>query len=184
MLCERCKKNPATVHLTEVIKDIRSEIHICEDCAREIGLNSKLTGFSLSVSEMLSFLENGESGQINSGNQCIRCGTTFMDYRRDEHVGCPECYHYLGEQLKPILNCPEKKEYCGKTPLLYGVLVPAGPDEPTSPMGNEPDNKHNDETIETLRKRLNEALKDERYEDAAYFRDRIRFESTSGTDRS
>ncbi|HUW57720.1 MAG TPA: hypothetical protein VMZ92_13860 [Planctomycetota bacterium] len=38
ILCQICKKNVATVHLTEIIKDKKREIHLCEGCARKKGL--------------------------------------------------------------------------------------------------------------------------------------------------
>ena len=37
MTCDICKKNLATVHLTEIIDDKVTELHICEDCAKKKG---------------------------------------------------------------------------------------------------------------------------------------------------
>ena len=34
MLCERCHKNPATVHVTKVLNDKKTEVHLCEQCAK------------------------------------------------------------------------------------------------------------------------------------------------------
>ena len=172
MICERCKKNQATVHLTEVIKDIRSEIHICEDCAKEIGLNSKLSGFSLSVSEMLSFLESGNIHHDEEPGCCPRCGTSFMDYRRDERLGCPECYHYLGDPLVSIIiSCHENRKFAGKKPLLYGIMPCLSKN---LSVADEKIQEPLNFSLEDLRQRLDEAVKDERYEDAAALRDRIR----------
>ena len=54
MLCDICKKNPATVHLTEIIDEQMNELHLCEDCARhksaameqQFGLSDLLAGMA------------------------------------------------------------------------------------------------------------------------------------------
>ena len=33
MLCEKCNKNQATFHYAEVINGVRSEHHLCGECA-------------------------------------------------------------------------------------------------------------------------------------------------------
>ena len=38
MLCDICSKNPATVHLTEIIDDQMNELHLCEQCAHHKSL--------------------------------------------------------------------------------------------------------------------------------------------------
>ena len=37
MLCQRCRKNQATVKVTTVINGQKTETHLCEDCARKAG---------------------------------------------------------------------------------------------------------------------------------------------------
>ncbi len=54
MLCDICGKNPATVHLTEIIDDQMNELHLCEECARQksaqmeqqFGLSDLLAGMA------------------------------------------------------------------------------------------------------------------------------------------
>ena len=41
ILCQICKKNVATVQLTEIIKDKKREMHLCEQCAHRKGLPVK-----------------------------------------------------------------------------------------------------------------------------------------------
>ncbi len=38
ILCQVCKKNVATVQLTEITEKKRRELHLCEDCAKKRGL--------------------------------------------------------------------------------------------------------------------------------------------------
>ena len=35
MLCDTCSKNPASVHLTEIIGGEITEVHLCEECAKK-----------------------------------------------------------------------------------------------------------------------------------------------------
>ncbi|MDD5518734.1 MAG: hypothetical protein PHV98_05220, partial [Candidatus Omnitrophica bacterium] len=54
MLCDICKKNEATVHLTEIIDEQMNELHLCEECARQksvameqqFGLSDLLAGMT------------------------------------------------------------------------------------------------------------------------------------------
>ena len=80
MFCERCKNSEATIHLSEVIKDMKSEVHLCEGCAREVGLNTKISNFSLSLPEMLTFLNVDEVTDYKDGKHCSTCGSDFLDY--------------------------------------------------------------------------------------------------------
>ena len=55
MLCDNCKVNQATVHLTEIVDEEMTELHLCEDCAREksatmeqhFGLSDLLAGLAV-----------------------------------------------------------------------------------------------------------------------------------------
>lgn len=174
MFCDRCKIKIATIHLTEIIKDERSEAHLCENCAREIGFNSKLSNFSLSVSDMLSFLDVNdvkaeESSLYGTRPVCSICGTTFMDFKRSGRLGCEECYTFLDESLIPVISSYHgEKRHIGKIPDFYDKSA----DYMKSSV--EPVKKDDDDTLENLKLKLDVALLEERYEDAALFRDLIR----------
>ena len=40
MLCQRCKKATATVHVTDLVSE-RKEMHLCDGCAQEEGITVK-----------------------------------------------------------------------------------------------------------------------------------------------
>ena len=54
MVCDVCGKKKATVHLTEIVDEQTSEMHLCEECARQkstqmeqqFGLADLLAGLS------------------------------------------------------------------------------------------------------------------------------------------
>jgi protein arginine kinase activator len=167
MFCERCKNIEATIHLTEIIKDMKSEVHLCENCAREIGLNSKLSNFSLSIPEMLSFLDIHDVDEYVEGSVCKTCGLSFIDYKREGKLGCPDCYQYLGESLQSVIaGSHGSGKHTGK--------------HPNNPAGASPDafNKaarnYAQKTLDELKLMLDRAVFEERYEEAAMLRDKIR----------
>ncbi|PKL40619.1 MAG: hypothetical protein CVV44_03185 [Spirochaetae bacterium HGW-Spirochaetae-1] len=169
MLCERCKKIEATIHLTEIIKDVKSEVHLCESCARDIGLNSKLSNFSLSVPEMLSFLEVNDVTDMDEGNRCMTCGMTFVQYTRQGKVGCADCYTQLDNSLNSVIRSYHgDKKHIGKIPAHVSV-------------NHEPVRQEKvvvkRQSFQELQTRLQNAVMEERFEEAALLRDRIREET-------
>jgi protein arginine kinase activator len=171
MFCERCKNIEATIHLTEIIKDMKSEVHLCENCAREIGLNSKLSNFSLSIPEMLSFLDIHDVDEYVEGSVCRTCGLSFVDYKREGKLGCPDCYQYLGDSLKSVIaGYHGSEKHTGKHPSN-----PAG----ASPEAfNRAARVYARKSLDELKVMLNRAVFEERYEEAAMLRDKIREEES------
>lgn len=167
MLCERCKNIEATIHLTEIIKDVKSEVHLCESCAREIGLNSKLSNFSLSIPEMLSFLDVSEIDESSAGSVCKSCGLSFMDYSRENKLGCPDCYVYLKDSMKSVIaGYHGATRHAGKQPAMTGAVAAETCARTVRTVTMK-------KSIDELKAQLNHAVYEERYEDAAQLRDRI-----------
>jgi len=167
MFCERCKSAEATIHLSEIIKDIKSEVHLCEVCARDVGLNTKISNFSLSLPEMLTFLNVDEVTDYKDGKHCSICGSGFIEYKRDGKLGCPECYNNLSEFLEPVLSgFHGEKSFIGKSPVYNEHPVITG-----KVFKNE---KIEAVKASDLQAELDLAVNEERYEDAAVLRDRIR----------
>jgi protein arginine kinase activator len=168
MQCERCKSIEATIHLTEIIKDVKSEVHLCESCARGIGLNSKLSNFSLSIPELLSFLDINEVEGYEDGSLCRSCGMTFLEFSREGKLGCPDCYNYLSDSLKSVI-------------LAYHGAIKHVGKHPDNDRSNDKDSFLKSVQVfserrskEALKKQLNKAVQEERYEEAAMLRDKIR----------
>ncbi len=167
MFCEKCKKNEATIHLSEVIKDMKSEVHLCEGCAREVGLNTKISNFSLSLPEMLTFLNVDEVADYKNEKICSLCGSDFFYYKRDGRLGCPECYNNLAEFIEPVLTGYHgDNRHIGKFPVHNG--------EADSTKKSHMMNNHFSDNITDYKAQLDIAVNEERYEEAAILRDKIR----------
>src|SRR5262249_4727119 len=88
---QRCKKAPATVHLTDVSKAGNRERHLCERCAQEEGYAVKTP--HMQVSELLTnFVLQQPQVQELAHLTCPTCHTTFIEFRNTGLLGCPHDY--------------------------------------------------------------------------------------------
>ncbi len=149
--CNLCSK-PATVHLTQIVNNKVHKIDLCEECAQAKGVTDP-TGFSLS--DLLLKASLNTEG-IEAGPRCEQCGFTQNDFKKTGRFGCPHCYETFNALVEPMLdNMHKGTTHTGKVPQkalarksLYDRLT-------------------------TLELDLSEAIKTERYEDAARYRDEI-----------
>ncbi len=154
----------STVHLTEIVKDIKSEVHLCERCAREIGLKSDLSGFSVSMPQLAGFMAETQQQGFTENLYCKSCGMSYEIFTRTGRLGCPDCYVDLAQSLKDVIeSIHHGGQYRGQVPeqMQTGKVERIKPD--TSTQHNIP-----------LEEQLNAAVAEERYEDAALLRDLIR----------
>lgn len=169
MLCEYCNKKEATIHLTEILEGERSEAHLCEFCAKKIGINSKLSGFSPNITDMLSFIEVDEAFDDTNRPSavCGVCGTDFSKYANSGKVGCPDCYAYLKENLSGVINGYHgDKIHAGKIPAQWRA--------PAQKKRSEAESDLESQSVVQMEKYLKQAVLDERYEEAALLRDKIK----------
>lgn len=171
MNCEECKQRPATVHLTKILNGQKTEMHLCEECARqhdEIPFNF---GFNMepnfSIQKFLAGLlgggtpgagaaENVEEASADAP-QCPNCSLTYGQFGKVGRFGCSQCYQSFAPQLEPLLRRVQgNSHHTGKVPLRGGG---------TAGQKRE---------IDQLRHELHDAINTEAYERAAVLRDRIR----------
>ena len=154
--CSLCGK-PATVHLTQIINNKIHKVDLCEDCAKAKGVTDP-AGFSLADLLIKGALNNettteGEGGGI----VCPACGFSQQDFKKIGRFGCPKCYDAFRPMLAPLLGSMHKGvTHTGKVPQ-HALARRSIYDRLTK-----------------LEMELDLAIKTERYEDAARFRDEIR----------
>ena len=157
MLCELCKQTQATVHLTEIVNEQMSELHLCEACANQKGAQVE-SHFGLSdlLSGLSDFGKTQEPEEVST-KACANCGMTYDDFRKAGRLGCAECYttfkRSLGSLLKRIHGSPV---HLGNSPAR--LVKPA---------------RAKTELAE-LRRRLERAIEHEEFEQAAQLRDQVR----------
>ena len=156
MLCDVCKENEATFHLTQVIEGKVQKIDLCEACAKAKGVTES-TGFSLSDLVIgLGASKEMERVAAGAASQCPECGFTQADFKKTGRLGCPTCWTTFDAGLSALLKQIHKSEqHVGKVPARAVKALQTV------------------EQIETLVTLLKKAVSEERYEEAASIRDRI-----------
>ena len=153
--CEKCDRE-ATVHLTEIADGQKVERHLCEECAAAEGITIKA---QLPISQLLEELVlQSAAGKELSELRCDVCGITFLEFRQNGLLGCPNDYQAFENVLIPLLERAHE-----------GASVHAG-----KVPSNAADKERRQNELLQLRGRLKEAVAGEDYELAAQIRDRIK----------
>ena len=157
MQCDLCHKNPATVHLTEIINDKVTELHICQGCAQ---VKTQELKQQLSVPELLGGLIDIEGIRPKAtALRCSTCKMTYSDFKKTGRLGCAQCYTTFKDNLLPLLRKIHGSiNHQGKTPGVVGAR------KATSSASR----------LKELKERLARAIKMEEYEAAARLRDEIK----------
>lgn len=154
--CDLCGK-PATVHLTQIINNKIQKVDLCEECAQKKGVSDP-DGFSLADLLAKNFAVPGEMAHPAGGSSlaCGACGCSAKDFKKTGRLGCPDCYEALAPIIMPILvGVHRGTEHVGKIPERLKSRL------------------ERRRRFSQLDQDLQQAIRDERYEDAAGYRDQI-----------
>ena len=157
MLCDICGKKEATVHITEIIDNKMTELHLCEECARKkevsIEHSFSLADFLGGLTDIGTILEPAKMVQ----KKCPGCGLGYNDFKKIGRLGCDRCYETFKEALDPLLKrIHGSNRHLGKFPVSQARKVKVKT------------------KLEGLRARLEEAIQVEKYEEAIKLRDQIK----------
>lgn len=155
--CQFCS-NPSTIHLTDIVNKTKHEMHLCDACAREKNLIPEPPQ-ELNVPVLLQLV----LGQLpaprpaTADSVCPECGTPYAHFRAQGRLGCPHDYDAFRPLLEPLIERVQNgsTRHSGKTP-----------------------NRHRRRLAQArrveLEAQLQQAVNEERYEEAARLRDSIR----------
>lgn len=168
MLCQHCGKKAATTHIKRNINGNKEEMHLCSECAKELGVmeDFRMPSFEEMLGESLlgTLLGTSAAGAnaLAGVERCSTCGSSFNDIVNSGHIGCSDCYKKFAERLEPSI-----RKIHGKTKHLGKFISYTQNEEPKK---NEVKNEN---PIEKLKRELKSAIDEQRFEDAAALRDRI-----------
>ncbi len=149
-LCEVCRVNTATIHLTQIQNGETLTRHICEDCAEEEGIPFGHGRHNDDEDDFGSPVENVDEPII-----CPRCGTTEDQLAAFGEVGCSKCFETFREFLDERSSYHSAfRRYDGKKYRHSG-------------------SRSFQSELDTLRRELGTAIAEQRFETAAVLRDRI-----------
>lgn len=160
MICEKCKQNKATVHLTKILNSNKVEMHLCEDCARKS--NESIFENPFTINNFLTgLLDSVQASPLKvdyiKATTCSKCGMTYGKYKQLGRVGCSNCYSVFRDKLMPLVkNIHRSSEHVGKVPNKAGERMKLI------------------RQIANLKKQLKHVIVNEEYEKAVTIRDRIR----------
>jgi protein arginine kinase activator len=160
MLCEHCKERDAVVHVTQVVDNGVTLLHLCEKCAAEMGVETTVA--SLPAKHPLGDFLQAVQQQMNVAQadavRCSFCATTLRDFRASGRLGCAHCYGAFEQSLRELLRRVHgSSRHVGRA---YEAPHPASMQRAT--------------TLVELRDRLRRAIETEQFELAATIRDQIR----------
>lgn len=162
MFCDDCKEKPATVHLTQMINGKKIDVHLCTECAANKGFLLFDNDKKFSIPNFLGSFLGGDFNlhdvpSLASIGNCNNCGMSFSDIRQTGKLGCSECYKAFDSELEPTLRrIHGNSNHIGKIPVRGGERVFLKKE-----MGG-------------LKLELQQAIKEENYEQAAEIRDKIK----------
>ncbi len=160
MYCQNCNERPASVHLTKIINGEKTELYLCEHCAREKGeLNFVTEPFSINnllAGILKSDLYPGRKVMKPATDNCSNCGMSYSQFGQVGRFGCSECYEKFNSSLSQLMRrIHGSDQHTGKVPQrIGGTLI----------LKRE---------ISELRNELQRAVAKEEFEKAAELRDKI-----------
>lgn len=162
MLCEHCHENEAKITYTIVEGNAMRQKHVCPSCFQDFLAKqfpaSQIPPIDIQpmIQELLSLFQ-GKDGEGEGDRSCPVCGRSLKAFRKTGMFGCDSCYDTFAEELKALL------------PRMQGAERHEG----TMPEAFRKDREAS-EKEQALQSRLDLAVAEERYEDAAKLRDEIK----------
>lgn len=164
--CEVCKQRSATLHLTNYINGQKAEVNLCRVCAVEHGyieneeeaytIHDLLSGFFNVYPNLTTTTDVNERKRHEL--HCPECQMTYQQFSRSGKFGCSQCYEVFNEYLNPIFKRVHggTTKHVGKIPKRQYVYL------------------EHKRQVHKLREHLKKLINEERFEEAAELRDKIK----------
>ena len=163
MRCSYCGKNEAPFRVEQSVGQEQTLHWMCVDCAQMAGIMTELPPRMPRPADLFEELLFGQEDDGVVEKRCDNCGTTYRDFRDTGKVGCPTCYTLFHHDIAELAGVADD-------PRAYDGALP-GRVEPYKTFYVD---------REALRRQLQTALDEERYEEAAHLRDRIQIMDGQG----
>lgn len=142
MLCQRCKKNQATVSYVEEINGEKFGYNLCLKCYTEM-----FGGFNTAVNNDILAGLFGQPARRRE-RTCPVCGTSYSEFERTGLLGCASCYDVFKEELMPYIE------------RIQGKVVHVGK------VGQDAREQDLTRKLSRLQEELERAVREKRYTDA------------------
>ena len=150
MLCEECGQRNAEVIMTTLIGGQSTTRHLCRECVKKYKAGDLQAVLAAVLSTMS---EKQHTPEIT----CPRCGETYAEFQKTGMLGCAECYRAFQKELTPLIaRVQGRSQHAGRRP----------------PVSEEEQALQS--RMEELRSRMEAAVAEENFEEAAQLRDEMR----------
>ena len=163
MLCSKCGQREATTHYQQTINGKTIVMNVCPECAKELGLSQMFHGFSglnFNIADVFAgLLESLSSSLLPTQESAVypECHSDLKTIINSGKIGCARCYTTFRNELIPTIEQLHGKVYHqGKLPRSAGEAA------------------RQKAHLSSLKKKLEEAIRTQDFENAAKYRDEIR----------
>ena len=197
MLCQNCGKNEVNFRYTQIINGVKKEMALCDKCAKSLGLESLDFNMPINFSSFLGdFLNDAMDTQFlpsftKTGSlQCDNCGMTYDEFVDTGKFGCSHCYDIFADTLDSVFkNIHGSSMHVGRRSKLSNQEKKSVEEDLEKLKQKESKGENSkgkaetkkssvkneiQEKLEKLNAELKQAIKEERYEEAAKIRDEIK----------
>ena len=150
MLCEECNQKNAEVLITTVVNGESITRHLCRDCLKKYQDN----GMQAVLAALLAAMARK---QKSPDITCPRCGETYAQFQKSGMLGCAACYQAFRRELTPLITQVQgRNQHAGRRPFVSEAEQALHARR------------------EALRARMEAAVAEENFEEAAALRDELR----------
>ena len=158
MLCEKCGKKQACYHSTLVVNGEAKSTHLCEKCAEKEGVfnhayNSIFDEFR-SLTNFLGFSDFDDK-------ICPNCHWSLRKFKNTGTLGCGQCYDTFEDEIEDIVKRIQ--------PYSANKI-----DNIEFKVEQKKQTLTKQQKLDNLKADLQQAIKDERYEDAGVINKEIK----------
>ena len=107
MLCEDCRKEDATVHLTQVINKQKIVLNLCQNCAKRRGFSNPLKNIPFPLADFLTSMVSENAMRADSQlmeQSCPVCSLSYDTFAKTGRLGCGNCFSVFRQPLQDLLR--------------------------------------------------------------------------------
>ena len=149
MLCDKCKKCEACYHSTLVINGEVKSTHLCEECAILDGVFTPHTSIFDEFKTLTNFLGFDDF----EDKFCPSCNWSLSQFKRSGRLGCGECYNAFEDEITDIVKRIQPYADHNAENIEFNIQTNNADVSKKQQLAN-------------LKLDLQNAIKEERYEDA------------------
>lgn len=159
MICDDCKERDAVVNYTAVKDNTLVQLHLCEQCASERGVETTVSTLPKHpLGEFLNQVQQQIVAAPADASRCTFCGTTMADFRASGRWGCARCYSQFENGIRELLR------------RVHGHARHIG----RAYRAPQSETLERSAVLGELREKLRRAIDNEQFEQAAELRDRLK----------